>query len=69
MLQVQEDLGSWCSKHSLQTADLDAYSNILGFRPSEVQKHCEKIDMVRYWLKIDEVQRFPSFAIPHVNSQ
>ena len=47
MLQVQKDLSSWCSKHSLQLADLDAYSKLLGFGPSEVQKHCAKIEMVR----------------------
>ncbi len=48
MLQVRKELASWCSKHSLQLADLDAYSDILGFKASEVQKHCAKIEMVRH---------------------
>ena len=62
MLQVQKDLGSWCSKHSLQITDLDAYSKILGFRPSEVQKHCAKIDMVRCRLKVYILKRTPNTA-------
>lgn len=46
MLLVRKALKHWCSKQALSLKDIAPFHKILGFKISELEKHCAKIEEV-----------------------